>query len=60
MAKSVFYTIEGKTYEVIREMDTTTRPALEMLIDYFLQKEKSKNREINEQESKGVKEEIKV
>ena len=60
MAKSVFYTIEGKTYEVIREMDTNTRPALEMLIDYFLQKEKSKNREINEQESKEIKEEIKV
>ena len=45
MAKSVFYTIEGKTYEVIREMDTTTRPALEMLIDYFLQKEQKKERE---------------
>ena len=60
MAKSVFYTIEGKTYEVIREMDTTTRPALEMLIDYFLQKEKSKNIEIKKEKGQEIKEEIKV
>lgn len=44
MAKSVYYTIEGKTYEVIRSTTNDTRPLIELLVDYLIYKEEQKDK----------------